>query len=183
MIYTQQEMLDIWRRCMGFDIIRNDCTIDTFDGIDTDATLIELIRQWYLTLLDTADPRLLPVEDIASQLSPVEYSPEIICLELPDTCRRVTEVYSSDWIAPIAPADADDALIKMRFARMASPYARPGLGSPLAAVRSRNLILSPCSSDSILSVKAVVDPGENSYILDKTLLSTIPNYLLNNEPR
>ena len=62
---TREEMLALWRRMRTVEPLRLDCSVGRTDSVDIDAILDGEMRLWYLNLLDSADPDLLPVENVA----------------------------------------------------------------------------------------------------------------------
>ncbi len=173
--YTQSQMLALWRRALGFDTLRTDCSIEVFDGIDLDTVILERMRRWYLGLLDTADPSLLPISEIATSLVPEAAGSIGVSMQLSEIHRRIVAVHAASWNYAVAPSEPDYAAMRLQFS--SSPYARPSSGSPLAWVRAGVLSLAPCKLGEALSIRAVVDPGPDMYILDDSLLSTIPTTL------
>ena len=173
---SSSEMLALWRRALGFETLRTDCSVEAVEGIDIDAAISLRMRQWYLDLLDSADPDLLPVSDIAPQASlsqPQNDGSAIICL--PENARRVLSLRLNRWMRYASPRTPDS--VSDILALMASPYGRPGIYSPLAVLLPHALMVAPAQSDSIASLLAVIDPGPESYILDESLLALIPKTL------
>lgn len=170
---TRSEMLACWRRALAIDPTPAGCTVAMFEGIDTDAVIGHHMRQWYLRLLDTADPALLPVDDIArdTTLAAAADSATVI---LPADVRRVVDIRLQGWARAVAPLARDSPEAVRRLARMASPYARPGAGEPLAVQLPGRLFVAPVDMPVISSLRVIRDPGPDTYILDESLLSTIP---------
>ncbi len=160
--YTHTEMLSIWREKLGFDISRNDCTIEQFELLDVNSIIARRMRLWYLGLLDSASPALLPLKSISPT---VRLHESYVSISLPDNCRRITMVSVGGWLADIK---TDDAYIP----RIASDYMNPH-----AVIVGKTLLVGLCYSSETLKIEAILDPGENSYILDEFLLSTIPERL------
>lgn len=165
-------MLELWRRSLGFAPRRAGCSVTVYEGVDYDDLIERRMRQWYLHLLDTADPRLLPTADLASKAAvSIGEDSDWAVVALPDEARRPLSVRLRGWLADakvITPLEADHAV-----ARMASPYAKPGPRTPLAVFDGHSIRVTP-RTGIVDSLIAVVDLGEDEYILDSSLLSTIP---------
>lgn len=169
--YSSEEMLALWRRELGYDTRRNDCSVSVYEGIDIDDMLRRRIRAWYLGLLDTADPALVPTDDFAVQAIATPLPDGGSFVALPDGARRPLAVMLDTWSRPVAPVSPDDAA--PRLGRMASPYGQPGRRSPLAVAVPGGIRCYP-SGRLVMSLLAVSDPGPDTYILDDTLL---PDFL------
>lgn len=168
--YTSTEMLALWRRALGLEIARTDCTVEVFEGIDLNADILSRMRRWYLSLLDTAPPELLPVADFAQTATITPRSDGGCDIALPAKARRILAVKLSGWKNQAVPLSLTDAL--PRLVRMASPFAGPGPCQPLAILEAGSLRVYP-AADKIELLLAVSDPGPEAYILDETLLKNL----------
>lgn len=175
--YSSAEMLAIWRTRLGLQTSRTDASVVIFEGIDTDAHISRRMRLWYLDLLRTADPSLLPTADVARQATLSAFSPATRLISLPDGALRPLLVKMQGWISPVVPLAGEPAA--RAIARLASPYAQPCTEAPLAACITATLLVGPVETPVIESLTAVVDPGPDRYVLDESLLNTIPTQLTN----
>lgn len=176
---THDEMLKLWRTAAGLEPLRSDCRVERVEGLDADAVIEPRMRSWYLRLLDTAPPQLLPVADVADRLTltPDPAAPRAAAT-LPDGVRRLLSLRLTGWMRPAGPADEDEA--SRRAALALNPYLRPGPHSPLCITRGRRLTAAPFEDgDIVAEAMAVTDPGPELYILDESLLDTIPDILHN----
>lgn len=168
--YSKAQMLAIWRGALGLDTAYAECSIEQFDGLNVNDLIAQRMRQWYLNLLDTAAPALLPTADIAARCTRVARPNNAAAITLPDDCRRVVHVRAASWPVAIAPT-ADTA----RAALLGHPFAAPTARRPLAIATLRSILIAPCAPADAIEVLAVVDPGEQFYTLDESLLATIPS--------
>lgn len=165
-------MLSIWRSILGLDTAYSQCSIEQFDGIDINELIALRMRQWYLDLLHNADPSLLPVANIASQCARIARPNGATFVEPPADCVRVVEVRAATWPVALVPSP-NNAPLK----RLGHPYAAPSPSSPIAVSSRRGILLATCDAADALEIIAVTDPGADSYILDQSLLSSIPSIL------
>ena len=174
--FSSSEMLAYWRRALGFDTSRPDCDISIYEGIDVDGIIRVRMRQWYLRQLDTALPCMVNHEDVASRCSmaPSKHVADAALITLPADARRPMSVKLSGWEVPAPVVTPSEAA--QRIKRMASPFGRPGCCDPLALKTEAGIEVYPARG-TLQSLRAVVDPGEDLYILDEFLLETIPNSL------
>lgn len=171
--FTAAQMLRIWRRHLGLDSVRVDCTVEAFDGADIDALITDAMRAWYLELLDTAPLHLVPTgratvrstSVLANSLMHITVGPEV---------RRVVDIESPRWSRPAAIMAR--AGMEVVMSRAMSPYCE---WWPWAAVQGRDIIAAPLEESDAFTVTAVIDPGADKYILDQTLVKTIPETLSN----
>lgn len=176
MTYTSSELLTLVRQRLGLGTTRADASVAEWEGIDTDAMLRARMRSWYLHRLDTAPPALLPVSEISRQctLSAAGTSHHIILL--PSDCRRVLSVRLQGWQCRVQPVSHDSAEGAMLLRRLASPYARPGTASPTAVLTADGrLTVAPVDIPVVESLRAIVDPGPDTYILCPSLLDGLFN--------
>ncbi|MDE6334692.1 MAG: hypothetical protein K2L77_08615 [Muribaculaceae bacterium] len=174
MTYTSSELLTLVRQRLGLSTTRADASVAEWEGVDTDALLRQHMRSWYLHQLDTAPPALLSISEIARQcsLSAVGQSHHLILL--PSDCRRVLAVQLQGWQRHVQPVCHDSPEGTLLLRRLASPYARPGTGCPSAIMMADGRIaVAPVDIPAIQSVRAIVDPGPDSYVLCPSLLDNI----------
>lgn len=170
---SSADMLAIWRRALGYDIQRTDCTVEIYEGINVDAQISDRMRQWYLHLLDTAPESMVPVDDFAPRAEVQPLGDGGAFIPMPRGARRPLSVKLSEWVNPAPVLSRHDEALRLQ--RMASPFARPGRHHPLAVVEGNGIRVYPAGESSrIERLLAVADPGPSSYILDESLLH-IPN--------
>lgn len=176
---TSRQMLQTWRSCAGLEPLSADCTIERFDGIDIDARLTELMRQWYLALLDEGDPSLVGQPTAASALVSLsyadgDYSARVVCQP---AVRRLCSIRLSGWQREAQISDRSH--VTAELALQSNPYSRAGECEPLAWRETDGTVRAvPASAASrVAAASAIVDPGEDSYRLDSRALSTINDYL------
>lgn len=167
--YTSDEMLAAWRRALGLETTRTDCTVTAFEGIDVDSLIRQKMRRWYVGLLDRAPLHLVPVEcyvDVQMSAGRDGWG----TVSLPAGARRPLEVMLTEWHNParvLAPEEAAPAV-----ARMASPYGLPGTARPLAVLGSGCIRVYPAKG-KVERLIAVADPGPDAYVLDESLMASI----------
>ena len=172
--YTDSQMLSLWMDRLDLNPIHTGCSIQTVEGLDTESEIRRRMRQWYLNLLDTAPPSLLPVSENAMGTA-LSSEGLFYRVALPEATRRVVSVKAQGWLAAVAPLSADEAAA--RLGRIASPFGRPGNNSPLAVYSDGALLVTPVNIPALDSLRLVLDPGPTVYTLDDSLLSTIPTDL------
>ncbi len=165
------QILEYRRIAAGLRFLRTDCTVERVDGIDVDSTAAASLRLRYLQLLDTAPAHLLPTADIASQIAVSAYGTAY----LPASCRRLLNIRLSHWRLPAFPVSRADFNLSPRRRRVLNRYCAPGPVEPLAVTEpDGSLSLWPFSpSGSVVRAIAVIDPGENSFSLDESLLPSL----------
>lgn len=171
---TKAEMLAYWRRALALAPGSEGCTVTVSGGFTSDAGLERAVRMWYLNLLDTAPPALLPTVDIGLDIitEPCAENCSRLHWQRGDL-RRVLWVRLDQWVTGTAPiADGSDA--RQALARLASPFGMPGNRQPLAAFTPEGLVVAPAAVvASVDSFVAVADPGTEVYTLDESLLATV----------
>lgn len=172
--YTKTEMLTIWRNALGLTPVNDDCNISSVESLDIDRWLCRHMRQWYLNILDTADPWLCPVTNAARQAD-LSRRGLFGLITLPEGTRRALSVKMSEWINPVQVQPYADVMDRVR--RMASAFARPGCHEPLAYNGAQGVMVAPVQG-TVEHLTVIADPGEELYILDEVLLSTIPKCLM-----
>lgn len=162
-------MLGIWRAALGYDELRTDCTVEVYEGREINDVLSRAMRSWYLRLLDTASPGLLPTRASAAR-STEAAGTALVRAVLPPDMRRPLMVDAPRWSRPAA---VEDNLGRLHD--VDAPYGCPDAASPLAVLASDgSLLLAPLEDGDAFTVTGVYDPGPEQYILDESFLSTIP---------
>ncbi len=177
--YTSQEMLEAWRRRLGFDDARLDCTVERFDGRDVNAVITDAMRQWYLGLLDTAPAHLLPRRKAACTVDAVDATRRLGRAALPEDARRVIEASSGHWILNARPTDFAEAL--PRLYAIASPYINASAADPLLIVGDSAIYAAPAEQGDTITLSIIAPPADGSYELDESLMATIPEQLFEGE--
>ncbi len=180
---THDQMLDLWRLAAGLCPAAVDASIERFDSLDINRRLCLAMRHWYLELLDNAPLRLLRQTDITDRLN-FKHTGDLYSARIPVDTRRVTQVTLGGIPAEILPSpvpmltDTRLPLNRDTFSP-STDDCRPGATdatditlSPRAAVTPTAVYVPPTASD--IAVYAVLDPGEETYVLDESLLSQIP---------
>lgn len=173
---TQDDMIDRWLLHKGFEPLRSDCIVGRSDG----ANLREIARQecelWYEQMLREADPKLLPVENLADDSSIILSSSSSggILFTLPERVVRPVGVKLSSWLRAADIVDYDTDMAR----RQLNPYLCGGIEHPVAVHHplQRTLeLFSPVYNDlDILDtllcvVRRYDEEGEPLYIFDNTL--------------
>lgn len=172
--YTLSQMVSVWRQRAGLMPARTDCSIEAEDGIDIDALLQAEIRKWQLRMLDTADPAMLGITDIAARCVVGTDLRGRHYIILPDDCRRVVSVRMASWLRPVTPMSPEQSLRRMQLA--ANPYGAPGPAGPLAVAYPGRLDIFP-GETRISSLKVVIDPGPETITVDESLLPSGKNII------
>ncbi len=182
---TQAQMLSLWRRAQGLEPTAAAVSLEQWDSIDTEAQLALRMRQWYLRLLDTGDETLVATSDISTQISLRRVGDGMYAATLPSTCRRllrlnITDDCGTSMVVPDTEAISETAATRYRR-RRANPWGASAFVPARACVCGQNLIIScgcGAGGDEALPViseaQAVVDPGDETYVLDEAALATIP---------
>lgn len=182
---TQAQMLSLWRRAQGLEPTAAAVSLEQWDSIDTEAQLALRMRQWYLRLLDTGDETLVATSDISTQISLRRVGDGLYAATLPATCRRllrlnITDECGTSMVVPDADAVPETAVTRYHR-RRANPWGAPAFVPVRACVRGHSLVVAcghgPGGADTLPAVseaQAVIDPGDETYILDEAALATIP---------
>ena len=155
---SHSEMLARWRRALGLSTLRTDCSIEAVEGIDIDAVITDKMRKWYLDLLDSADPALLPVERITADFG---------------RARRILEVKFSGWKRAAVPLTSSEAIPFL--SRRSNARRCPTPEHPVAVLTPKGI--HPYPEGNLEYIVGVIDPGPDVYILDESLLPDDPNLL------
>lgn len=176
---TSKQMLQTWRACAGPDPLLADCSVERFDGFDLDSRLSDLMRQWYLALLDEGNPALIGPPASASALVSVsaaqgDYSATLVCQP---AVRRLCSVRLSGWMRQARVVDRSEVAHLLPL--QANRFSRSGPYDPIAwRDPDGSLHAIPATSDSrVVAAYAIIDPGEDTYRLDSRALSTINDYI------
>lgn len=173
--YTKSEMLAVWRRRLGVDTLMAEASVERTDGIDLDGYITLAMRQWYLRALDTAPLSALLVEDIYDETEPVRDPHDDTLCYIPrdPSWRRITGVQLFGWHLPLVPRDYASAARALEW--LASDFTRPSVREPMAVFTPRGLLCAPVVRNQVISLTVVRDPGPEIYLLDESLLGSIPS--------
>ena len=173
---THQQMLQTWRRCAGLEPSVTGCTIERFDGVDIDRRLSEMMRQWYLGLLDSGDPSMAgEATDAGSLVTAVAEDDGCTArLRCDASVRRLCSVRLTDWQREASVVDEVDAARRLEL--QANRFSRAGNAEPLVWRDSGGHIhASPASEGSaVVAARGYIDTGPDSYRVDERALATIP---------
>lgn len=156
--------------------LRTDCNVSRADnGIDYESMASIEMTDWYLNLLDTADPGLLDPVDIADETASVYHpSRKVLEITLPDNCRRIASLFIKGHTAPIVPVAANSAQARLQQ----SEYSCGGSIMPVAVAAESKLYLyaADCNGNppQITSIMAVTVPPDGFFRMNPKALSTIP---------
>ncbi len=153
---------------------RVDATVTRHFGVDMEAIAKMEMRQWYLNLLDTGEPRFLAPGDYSLDVNLSTMADGSLEITLPVGTRRVMEVQLSCWSRPATIClSPDETLLR----RLANPFSRPGQTMPVAIVNSNKLKLYSLpqgqASTRVTRLSLVVDTGADCYRMDESALSLI----------
>lgn len=174
---TSQQMLQTWRLCAGLESLASDCSVERFDGVDIDSRLTALMRQWYLSLLDEGDPRLIGLPSDAVSLVSVKPDGYVAAVTCHESVRRLCSIRLSDWKREAMVVDRET--LARLLPLQSNPFARAGVCDPVAWRDTDGTVRAiPAKTSSlVVEAKAIIDPGENTYRLDSRALSTVNEYL------
>lgn len=180
MILTLQQMLGRWRTAQGYEPARLDCSAEVFEGWDVTERLTGEVRRWYLELLDTAPERYLCPRDISADLRLTDVGAGVRTALLSPSVRRVLSMTVRGAGAPVrvvstdsGAAAADD--LRRLTTRARNPYTAGSAANPVALVSGRRLWLWCGDVDPLVTeVRAVVDPGDETFEFDESALALIP---------
>lgn len=165
-------MLDLWRLAAGLVPAEAEASVERFDCLDIDRRLEIAMRAWYLDLLDNAPVRYLAPENISRRLVwRRDSATGTLAAEMPADVRRILAVRMDVFSLPV-----DFVLSGRDLVMPADGYVfTRSVCSPLCygAVPSEPAPTSVSGLPEV--VLAITDPGEETYILDDSALSLIPN--------
>ncbi len=169
---TRAQMLERRRLAGGLEPLRSDCSIEYTDGIDVDRLLEQDLRARYVWMLDHADLSCLAVEAVTGVKESIAPSGGTR-LRLPAACRRALVVEIEGWerSAKVLPAAMFDKILSWQDNTFRAATAR----RPIAVSGSDGDIFA-WPGGQLITLKGIVDPGPEKYILDESGLK----YLLEN---
>ncbi|MCM1348033.1 MAG: hypothetical protein NC338_01360 [Firmicutes bacterium] len=169
---TPDAMLARWKRAHGFEPLRSDCTVTRTDGPDLDAMLTLQMNNWYTDTLLHAPLHMLPLTDIASEISMTVSPTGTAMATLPENCLRVASVMSQGWEQP---ALVVDNLQSAEALAQANPYAAGSTSRPVALVGAGWIKISPPPepTDRLWIMAVAMPDTSRRYILTQAMLSSI----------
>lgn len=168
------EMTALWKRRTGYEAPRTDCIIDCGEGYDIDGMVLEHARSWYRKALRDTPSQSLPLIDISARLAPAASPSGAAVARLPQGCIRVVEVMAEGWERPaLVVTDMNSA----EAVAQSNPFARSGTSRPVAIVSGGCMsVYSPVAKLSNLTVWAVMEPVEGSFLLTRDMIASMPLY-------
>lgn len=170
---TPTQMLDLWKQLLHLQPVRRNCSVERDDGIDLDSLLLTHINRWYAHLLLTAPPSLLPVEDVAQQVTLQAESSGAVIASLPAHCVRPVEWRLNGWLRSVthfpAPNEAP--------ARHHNVWTQGGCHQPAAEHHGDHLVLYSAptgSTPTLATARCVVRPANGHYQFDQSLIPENP---------
>lgn len=187
--FTEEQMAEWWYLRNGWHSLPVNGGID--DKTELNRVIHEEVSVWYEKLLRTADPRLLPHEDVALEVKVNTLTANSALLTLPERCIRAFSVRMADWdrtVYEIEPAD-ERALSRETVRALASTPSTPhaylcpdGLIEVHGMDRNTDWSAQrippsrvkpgPEGTHRVGSLMAVVRPEEGTYIFDSSLIET-----------
>lgn len=167
--YSHEQMLSLWRHLLAVEPLRLDCEVGRTDSVDLDAMIAPVMRAWYLHVLDSADLKLLPVENVAAEALCEPRLRGVTVVVPPQRARRIVSVAFAGWPMPVR-ADASEADVMRCGANACWPV-------PMAATLADGSIAAAAVAGGALTqLWAVVDAGPHAYVFDESLINTITDY-------
>ena len=169
------ELLEYRRTMAGLEPALLDFTVERMDGIDISHIIAMRLRNWYLNLLDTAPAALLPVRDVASQaiVAPGQLNGTSI-VTLPDGARRPVAIRMAGWntAVPVLGVECLDRVVLLQN----NPFTAATASYPIAVADAASItgVLVFPSAQAVQQATAVMDPGEGTFILDESLIASMP---------
>lgn len=156
---SHERMLGLWRGRAGLEPALAGASVERFDSLEIDTLLAVKMRAWYLELLDTAPLDRLDVRDVTSRVKVEACGVR---------CRRVSPGVDVRRVAGVE-LDGEGAVLLSR--------GRPGDARALRMLE--NPLMRHCTAvdegdgtwtvygDGALTVRGVMDPGDELYRLDE----------------
>lgn len=171
---TESEMLDLWKQVLHLETPRRDCTVEWDDGFDLDALLLTHIRQWYAQLLDTAPTHLLPIDNVANDVS-LTTRDGIVVATVPEQCVRPVEWKLAEWqrsVTTFIDPCSHEAMLQL------NEWTRGGACNPAIIDYGFQMLMMSSTSNAprLELARCVVRPADGSYQFHSSLLATIPEW-------
>lgn len=131
MVYSYDEMVELWLLHRYHETARTDAQVVRADGIDLRRLAADEMRSWFMNLLDTAPRELLDPDDISDVAPvPVRLTDGRLAITLPESCRRVVGVRLAGW-------ERSATILTDRESVAAAVFADEPRGQPLSCRRCR----------------------------------------------
>lgn len=171
---TESEMLALWKQVMHLETPRRDCIVEWDDGIDLDALLLTHIKQWYAHQLNNAPINLLPIENVASQVS-LTTSNGIVAATVPEQCVRPVEWKLAEWkrsVTEFLDPCSHEAMLQL------NEWTRGGASNPAIIDYGFQMLMMSTTGNSpqLELARCVVRPADGTYQFHSDLLCTIPEW-------
>ena len=172
---SDTRMLGLWRSGAGLEPALDDASVERFDAYDVDGLLRSAMRAWYLDLLHSGPLDMVPVTDVAAR---VTVSPAggdgVWRISLTPDIARIVELTFAD-VGPVPLIDADSDAARRLAEAFDNPFVRQST-TPRVILRNgeRALTLWCAKQPDVASLRAVVVPEDDTYILDERALGQIP---------
>lgn len=167
--FTEDELLQEWRRRLGMLTQDCGCLVNRHDGADLDLLLRSRLRSWYASLLLHAPAGLLPQRDVAAEVRQGVNEDGWQRIEIPAPCGRVASLRLEGWLRSVTriqpPGGAADEV--SRF-----PGLEPTAELPLALGHGRLIWARPAGKLAELTM--ILPPADGTYALDESLLDSLP---------
>lgn len=164
---SRAQMLERWMRMRGFGPVRSDAAVVRTDGIDLGLLMEEEMRRWYVRMLDEADARLLPTDNLAGEVTLKADDAAGAVISLPERARRVVSLRMSNWKRGATIVAEGSAQAR----RQDNGLACSGVWCPVAIALSGGClrVTDITAAGGVAELTAVVDPGPDTYIFDESL--------------
>lgn len=176
--FSPVEMLDYWKRRLGIATAGGACKVVRRNAEALDQKLADDISLWYDGVLRSADPALLPIDDLAD-LAEARYADDTrVTLRLPARGVRLLSVEMQGWTAPLrtfVSPNSDAAMLQR------DPLLRTGRTHPVGVLSERTLDLygviprheyGAASGTPLTALRMVARPADGAYVLDESLLAS-----------
>ena len=172
---SDRQMLGKWRRGALLEPALTECSVERFDGLEVDGVLSQAMRTWYLGLLREGDPSQLKVTEISKRLAFKKEGSGIWAVEHPSDVVRILDMVIDGETTPLRVLDASRDSDRAAIAALANRYNRAGAFTAVIGRDGRWLLTGDSQTEPDVAVcRAIVDPGDETYILDEQMLEQIP---------
>lgn len=170
---TKSEIISLGRRVLGLDHSRTDCYAVQTDGIDADALIELAARNWYLRLLDEADPALVAPRAVNATAARPAGEAAGTRLVLPSECRRVTAVALPGWHHAVKPLPSSE--MSAAVSRQLNPFTRATVDTPVAVLSDAGYICAwpEGTEHGSMAVSGTVDDGAETYTFDEAAVGSL----------
>ncbi len=167
---SREKMLERWMLFRGLGPVRGDAAVVRTDGLDLERLMEDEMRRWYVRLLDEADARLLPTDDVAGEATLKTDGAGGAVIALPERARRGLGLRMSHWKREAVIAAEGSAEARRQDNRLA----RGGAWRPVAIAMPGGClrVTDIAAAGAVAELRAVVDPGPATYIFDESLFPT-----------